>query len=153
MARLSGSFDLTSKLRTPDMRLNITPFVDFCLLFVFFGMFSSSFVFSPGLSMHLPHTTSFANDGVEVSSVLIVRSDSMFLFEGKLHDGKSLEMELSKFVEKGGSEELYLLVKISADAHIQTLATVSEIANRAGFSGVKLAYEKADGSTPVTVTK
>ncbi len=149
MGRLSSTFDLSSKLKAPDMRLNITPFVDIGMIAIFFGVFSSGFVFSPGLPINLPVSSEFSMGGMEVSSVLTVQRDNMYLFEGRLRDANSLPQSLAEFVQKSDKLSPVLLIKVNRDVSVQTFFDICEMAKKAGFTSVQLATERPE-SNPET---
>ena len=89
----SQPLDLGRFIRSrTDSKLEVVPILDILIIVLFFGIFSSAFVFPQGVEVDLELTEELVS-GMEVTAVLTVRRDDMLLFEGQ-------NLKLSQFKGK-----------------------------------------------------
>lgn len=156
----SSPFHLRERLRQKtDARLETVPLLTVLLIVVLFALTGSRFIFSPGVAVSLdgsvpvPVTTG-ANTtritlpsattllpGAEASAVLTVKSDSMFIFDGRIYENPE-----EIFAENRASGGV-LLVKFDKMASVQGLFRIAELAGKAGFSSLQIAGESPSYET------
>ena len=135
----SQPLDLGRFIRTrTDSKLEVVPILDILIIVLFFGIFSSAFVFPQGVEVDLELTEELVG-GMEVAAVLTVRRDDMLLFEGQ-------NLKLSQFKEKAvaflkGREKAALLVRLDPSIRAQTVFDIFGQAKQAGFTHVLVAGE------------
>lgn len=139
---ITRPLDLQSKLRRPPRNFDALFFVNVAALVLFFTLFGSRFVLSPGLGVdfQLPHGARGAIAGAAPTDVVIavVRSD-MALVDGAVLDFAHLKNWLVRRAE--GREGLRLLVQANRDLSTSDLTAIYEMAREAGFAGVQIAAE------------
>lgn len=124
-------------------KLSFWPFLDLCVIGMFFVLFSSKFVMAPGLTLALPEVESsrVAVSAIdEVITVSEVKGEEMIFFKDRVLNLESL----GKFFESRGEapEGTTLLVKADMAVSMRTLSLLSELAIEAGYSRVQLATEE-----------
>lgn len=123
-------------------KLSFWPFLDLCVVGMFFVLFSSKFVMAPGLTLALPQveTSQVAISPVyEVVTVTEVKGEEMIFFQDSVLNLDSLE---KLFERRGGApEEATLLVKADIAVSMRTLSSLSQLAIDAGYSKVQLATD------------
>ncbi|EDY80979.1 hypothetical protein VDG1235_596 [Verrucomicrobiia bacterium DG1235] len=124
-------------------KLSFWPFLDLCVIGLFFALFSSKFVMAPGLTLALPvvESSQVAISPVyEVVTVTEVKGEEMIFFQDGKYDLESLG---KLFVRRGGAQEgATLLVKADMAVSMQTLSSLSQLAIEAGYTRVQLATEE-----------
>lgn len=123
-------------------RLSFWPFVDLCVIGLFFAVFSSKFVMAPGLTLALPKVESSQvaiSPIYEVVTVTEVKGEEMIFFQDSVLNLASLEkaFESRGLAPKGAT----LLVKADVAVSMRTLSSLSQLAIDAGYSKVQLATE------------
>lgn len=118
--------------------------VDFCGIGCLFFVFSSSFIFSPGLSMDLPRSHESVTEGLPAMGVLTVLSGGgvdKVLFEGRIFALEDVRFtyELEIFAKKHGSATSTLLVKLDQATSMRTFFHICGIARKAGIGRVHIA--------------
>ena len=123
-------------------RLSFWPFVDLCVIGLFFAVFSSKFVMAPGLTLALPQVESSQvaiSPIYEVVTVTEVKGEEMIFFQDSVLDLVSLE---KVFEERGqAAKGATLLVKADMAVSMQTLSRLSQLAIDAGYAKVQLATD------------
>ncbi len=124
-------------------KLSFWPFLDLCVIGMFFVLFSSKFVMTPGITLALPEVESsqVATSSVyEVIAVTEVKGAEMIFFDGSKYDLDSLT---KLFSERGKAPEgATLLVKADVAVSMGTLSLLSSLAIESGYSRVQLATEE-----------
>jgi biopolymer transport protein ExbD len=137
-------FDFEAHLRRKSRRLDPVPFVDACLMVVFFSLFGSTYVFAPGVTLNLPTSRTAALDALPVYEVLTVgeiEGAERILFDGRIFNLETFEKSLiGSESERGG---VTLLVRMDEAVSVGTLSEVCDIARGAGFREVQIAAEPA----------
>jgi len=118
--------------------------VDFCGIGCLFLFFSSSFIFSPGLSVDLPRSQESVTEGLPAMGVLTVLSSGgvdKLLFEGQIFALEDVRFthELALFANKHGSATSTLLVKLDQATSMLTFFHICGIARKAGIGRVHIA--------------
>lgn len=133
--------NLEKELPTPA-KLSFWPFVDLCAVGLFFTIFASKFVVTPGFTLELPKVESsqVAIAAIyDVIAVTEVKGEEMIFFQDNV-----LNLEtLGKLLEsrERPTADATLLVKADGRVSMQTLSSLTELAVRAGYSEVQLATE------------
>ena len=122
--------------------------VDFCGIGCLFFVFSSSFIFSPGLSMDLPRSHESVTAGLPAMGVLTVLSGGgvdKVLFEGRIFALEDVRFtyELELFAKKHGSATSTLLVKLDQATSMRTFFHICGIARSAGIGRVHIAGDRS----------
>lgn len=155
----SSPFHLRERLsQKTDAKLETVPLLTVALIVVLFALTGSRFIFSPGVAVSLdglapvpvagPNTTRITLPtattmlpGAEAAAVLTVKSDTMFIFDGRIYE--NAEEIFAKNRVSGG----VLLVKFDRMASVQGLFRIAELAGKAGFSSLQIAGESPSFET------
>ena len=122
--------------------------VDFCGIGCLFFVFSSSFIFSPGLPMDLPGGHESVTKGLPAMGVLTVLSGGgadKVLFEGRIFALEDVRFtyELETFAQKHRSATSTLLVKLDQGTSMRTFFHICGIARKAGIGRVHIAGDRS----------
>lgn len=135
-------FDFEAHLHPKSRRLDVVPFIDACLIVIFFSLFGSSYVFAPGITINLPESRTAALDALPVYEVLTVgeiEGAERILFDGRIF---SLETFRQGLLNSGPDRgETTLLVRMDQAVSVRTLSEVCDIARAAGFREIQIAAE------------
>ncbi|GAB1489881.1 hypothetical protein MASR2M8_23380 [Opitutaceae bacterium] len=138
---ITRPLDLASRLRPPPRNFDVLFWVNGAMLALFFGLFGSRFVLSPGLGVDfsLPAMPGALN-GLASTPVVIAVKDAGFIMteDGRLNLG-----QLGPWMKArvGGRTDLRLLVQADASLPLQDLSAILEMATAAGFISPQLAVE------------
>ena len=138
---ISSPFQLTRHLSEPERQFDFVPFVDLCIIGLFFALHSSRFLFAPGVTIELPRADAGFLAGAPSTAVMTVRENNMILFEGQIFRGETLRSNLREFVKTKQVSGSILLIKADKGVDVQLLLHIFEEARRAGFSRVQVAAE------------
>ncbi len=123
-------------------------YANLVLLGLFFALFGSRFVISPGVELGgteftLPTGTAPAATGGSTTAVIsVLGPDMVFTTEGRMSYAE-LQRWLPTQVARGAEQQSRLLVRADTRVTAEDLARLSDMARAAGFSGVQLALENA----------
>ena len=121
--------------------------VDFCAIGTLFLMFSTRFIFTPGLNLELPLGEGIVTEGVSAMGVLTVLSGEgvdKLLFEGRIYsslDDPAFAEGLEEFAHKHSSLSSMLLVKLDRSTSMQTFFQICRIARKSGIDRIHIASE------------
>ncbi len=117
--------------------IDLTPMVNvFFLLFIFF-VFTSSFIFQPGIKVSLPRAVTGEVVQGEGAAITITRDDRIFLNEREI----SAEELFSK-VKIISKDKGSLLIKADAGASVGRVVEVWDLCRNEGVSQVSIATMK-----------
>lgn len=142
-------FNFTSRLRQTSIGFEIVPFVDFCLILVFFTWLGSPFVVAPGLTVNLPAMENPTADAVPTSRVLTVgevEGRELIIYDNRVQTLETLAQSFADHPAQGPGE--VLLLRLKRDVSIQLLVRINELAARAGFAAVQIAAEPERTTAP-----
>lgn len=131
-------------------KLSFWPFLDLCVIGLFFVLFSSKFVMMPGLTLTLPEvgTSQVAISTVsEVIMVTEVKGEEMVFFQDRVLNLESLEKYFNE--RESIPADATLLLKLDVSVSTDTLSLLLELANSAGYAQVQLATEEREGENGV----
>ncbi len=135
-------FNFTSRLRQTSVGFDAVPFIDACLILIFFSMFGSQFVVAPGVTVNLPAMQAPAADAIPTSRVLTVgevEGRELIIFDNRVLSLETLENSFAQHPASGPGE--VLLLRLQRDVSVQLLVRINELAGKAGFSAVQIAAE------------
>jgi biopolymer transport protein ExbD len=140
---ITRPLDLASRLKeAPAGGVQIF-YINVGLLVLFFGLFGSRFVLSPGLSTDFALPTAGASGvSAQIADLVIaVPSSGTALADGQVLDFRALGLWLKD--KNAGTSRRRLLVHASSSLPAKDLAEIYVLAAEAGFAGVLIATEKA----------
>ncbi len=121
--------------------------VDFCGIGCLFFVFSSSFIFSPGLSMDLPRSHESVTAGLPAGVLTVLSGGGVdkVLFDGRIFALEDVRFtyELELFAKKHGSATSTLLVKLDQATSMRTFFHICGIARKAGIGRVHIAGDRS----------
>lgn len=144
---ITRPLQLSDKLRPSPRSMDALFYVNAVLLGVFFALFGSRFVLSPGIELLQPDFALPASEGVggtavsTMAVISILGPNMVFTAEGRMSFGE-LGVWLPTQVARGGESDSRLLVRADARVSAEDLMTISDLATKSGFTGVQLALEK-----------
>lgn len=163
-SKLSSPFNLRERLRKPDLRIGIVPLAGVLLVAFFMFAMTSRFIFAPGLTVQLTAEAQADNPGRKsdaetyvlpvfdgpiegkiTSSVLSIKNDAMFIFDGNIY--KTLEDAFPPRPASEAGTRGILLVKMDRTSSIQGLFNLTKVARDAGFSAIQIAAESVHSSS------
>ncbi len=139
---ITSPLDLKRQLPEPDNRINLVPYLDLCVIGLFFALYSSRFIFAPGVTIDLSEVDVSARTGLPTPAVLTIRQNDILLFEGEIFRIESLNEKLAAFVLKERTGAATLLIKADKSVAMQQILHISDLARQAGFSKVHLATDE-----------
>ena len=144
---ITRPLNLRSYMQRPDLRFNSVPFLDVCIIVLFFALANSRFILASGVGidfkeLDLPQAGESLVAGrptVGNFTMVSFRQDDIIMFEGGRYLLDRVERPLQRYVEQNGLEGSVLLIKLDRSVPTEQLLRLCEIARRAGFSGVQIA--------------
>lgn len=142
---ITRPLDLASKLRRPPKNFDALFLVNVGLIALFFGLFGSRFVLSPGLGLDfaLPKSELALAGATPTDVVIAVIRTDMASADGSVLNYAQLRQWLAR--RAAGKTNLRLLIQGSASLTTQDLSLLRDMAADAGFSGFQLAVEPTAG--------
>jgi biopolymer transport protein ExbD len=143
---ITRPLDLLSKLRPPPRNFDFLFLVNGALIVLFFILFGSRFVLSPGLSVNgtapeLPVNRSAIDGAVATPvSVSVNASEQIFVDTGLVTQAQLREWLVAQGKRHPGSA---LLLIVDARVSTDVITQISEAATTAGFAGVQIASQAA----------
>lgn len=148
---ITRPLQLADTLRPPPRSMDTLFHVNVVLLGLFFALFGSRFVLSPGIELlqpdfALPESEEVGGSAVSTMAVISVLGPNMvFTSEGRMSFGE-LGVWLPSQVARGGERNSRLLVRADARVSAEDIMKISDLATASGFTGVQLALEKPQSS-------
>ena len=122
------------RLKIEKGLVDMTPLINvFFLLFVFF-MFTSSFIFQPGISVNLPKAVT--SEVVQEESVVIIITKDDLVY---LNDREITEDELKSKLKIIAKEKASLLIKADSRATLGKIVAIWDTCRKEGVSQVNIA--------------
>lgn len=114
--------------------LDLTPLVNVFFLLLIFFMFTSSFIFQPGIKVDLPKTVTSEVVQQETATVIITKDDKVYL------DDREITMEeLNSKLDMIAKMKIGLLVKADSRASHGRIVEVWDMCRNQGVSQVNIA--------------
>jgi biopolymer transport protein ExbD len=145
---ITRPLDLASRLREGPRGGLALFYVNAGLLLLFFGLFGSRFVLSPGLAVDfaLPTSGAAGTSAVTTDVVIAVPAAGIALVDGQVLDFKALGGWLREQARTKNKPRL--LVQASASLPAKDLAEIYSLASNARFAGVLIATEHLEVGAP-----
>ena len=143
---ITRPLDLASHLQPAPRFMDGVFYANLVLLGLFFALFGSRFVLSPGVDLGradfgIASSSAAMTGAVSTSAVISVLGPEMVFTDAGRMSYAELAAWLPTQVAIGNEVESRLLVRASAGVTAQDLMRLSDVALAAGFSGVQLALE------------
>lgn len=148
---ITRPFNFVAQVRQTRAGIDLVPFVDVCIILLFFGLFGSRFILAPGVAvdLQLPAASGAPPDAVPTSRVLTVGEvggREVLMFEGRILDLEKFERFLKE--RAGRFEGEVLLLRMDRDVSMVFLTRVMETAKIGGFARALLAVEPEPATQP-----
>ena len=148
---ITRPLQLSDRLRPPPRSMDALFYVNVVLLGLFFALFGSRFVLSPGIEVLQPDFAIPASEGggspVSTMAVISILGPNMvFTAEGRMSFGE-LAVWLPTQVGRGGEMDARLLVRADIRVSAEDVMKISDLATKSGFTGVQLALEDTQNSS------
>jgi len=140
---ITRPLNLSSRLRPPPRGFEFLFFVNGGLIVLFFVLFGSRFVLSPGLGLDfsVPSMPEAMTGAVSTDVVVAIKGADMAFVEGAKVNFTGLRQYL---IERAhGRTAMRLLVQADAALTTRDLTAVYDMAREAGFASVQIAAEPA----------
>ena len=141
---ITRPLDLSSKLRPPPRGFDVLFYVNVTLLGLFFALFGSSSVLSPGVALdssdfEMPSALGAIEGGMRNAVVIRVVNPGMIATD----DGKKNYAELAVWLRREAeiANPARLLVITDERLPVEEILRISNLAKAAGFAEVNLAAE------------
>ncbi len=122
------------RLRIEKGLVDMTPLINvFFLLFIFF-VFTSSFIFQPGISVNLPKAVTSEVIQQENVVITITKEDRMYL-----NDREMTKDELMSKLRLVAKEKASLLIKSDSQASLGLIVEIWDMCRSEGVSQVNIA--------------
>ncbi len=138
---ITRPLDLSSRLKRPPRSFELLFYVNGGLIVMFFVLFGSRFVLSPGLGVdfRVPEMPGAVDAAVPTDVVIAIKGSDMAFVEGAKVNFAGLRQYLA--TRGKGRSNLRLLVQADASLTTRDLTEVYEMARAAGFVAVQIAAE------------
>ena len=138
---ITRPMDLSTRLRPPPHGYEFVFYVNAGLIALFFVLFGSRFVLSPGLGVEfsVPVMPSALAGAVSTDVVVAVKGADLAFVDGAKVNLAGLRSHLIELVQ--GHAGLRLLVQADASLTTRDLTEIYDMAREAGFESVQLAAE------------
>jgi biopolymer transport protein ExbD len=122
------------RLKAEKGLLDLTPLINvFFLLFIFF-LFTSSFIFQPGIKVNLPKAVTSEVIQQENVVIIITRDDRVYL-----NDREISQDELASSLRLMAKENVPLLIKADSRASLGRIVGLWDMCRKEGVSQVNIA--------------
>jgi biopolymer transport protein ExbD len=140
---ITRPLNLSTRLRPPPRSFEFLFFVNAGLIALFFVLFGSRFVLSPGLGVDfsVPELPGSLAGAVATDVVVAVKGADLAFVEGAKVNFAGLRRYLAERAD--GREKLRLLVQADAALTTRELTEIYDMARAAGFAAVQIAAEPA----------
>jgi biopolymer transport protein ExbD len=138
---ITRPLDLSTRLRRQPSGYEFIFYVNAGLIALFFVLFGSRFVLSPGLGLDfaLPVMPASLAGSISTDVVVAIKGPNLAFVEGRKVDFVGLRSHLSGLAQKG--TDMRLLVQADASLTTRDLTEVYDMARLAGFASVLIAAE------------
>lgn len=143
---ITRPLDLSSRLKGPPRSFETLFYVNGGLIVLFFVLFGSRFVLSPGLGVdfQVPTLPGPTGEAMPTDVVVAIKGADMAFVQGAKLNFAGLRQYLMERAR--GTAGLRLLVQADASLTTRDLTEVSDMARAAGFASVQIAAEPSNGN-------
>lgn len=117
--------------------LDIAPFVNVFFVLLIFFMFSSSFIFQPGIKVALPKAVTAEVVSQENAVIAITKEDAVYM-----NDRQITQEELSSSLSLLAKDKTPLLIKADRNSSLGKIVEILDMCRIEGVSQVSLATSK-----------
>jgi biopolymer transport protein ExbD len=122
------------RLKIEKGMIDLTPMVNvFFLLFIFF-LFTSSFIFQPGIKVSLPKAVTSEVMQLDNVTIIVTKDDKIFL-----EDRQITTEELAGRLKILAKEKMGLLIKADSRAPLGRIVEIWDACRREGVSQINIA--------------
>jgi biopolymer transport protein ExbD len=125
------------RLKTEQVAVDLTPLVNVFFLLLIFFMFTSSFIFQPGIRVSLPKAVTSEVIQEEGAVLIITKADKIYLSDREISNDELLS-KLRLIAKSKGS----LLIKADSDASLGRVVEVWDMCRREGVLQINIATGK-----------
>ena len=138
---ITRPLDLSTRLRPPPHGYEFVFYLNAGLIALFFVLFGSRFVLSPGLGVDfgVPVMSGALDGAVSTDVVVAVKGVNLAFVEGAKVDFAGLRSHLQERAK--GNAGMRLLVQADASLTTRDLTEIYDMARLAGFASVQIAAE------------
>ncbi|MFT3869286.1 MAG: hypothetical protein QM715_12580 [Nibricoccus sp.] len=152
---ITRPLDLLSKLRSPPRNYDVLFLVNGALIALFFSIFGSRFILSPGLSVDnteftLRKTPNAMGDLVATRVTISVNANGQIWGDTGLINESNLKEWLTQQAKRAPGS--ILLIIGDSRASVDVCANIAETAVAVGFAGVHIAAQQASAAPAPEVT-
>ena len=145
---ITSPLNLKNHISEPDRSFDIIPFIDLCIIGLFFLLNSSRFILPPGVTLDLPKSDSGLLAGVPTTAVMTIREEDTILFQGDRLNISTVGEKMKTYVENAPIHSPILLLKVGRNVNIQELLDLAGKAREAGFISIQIAAEERENESP-----
>lgn len=125
------------RLKTEQVAVDLTPLVNVFFLLLIFFMFTSSFIFQPGIRVSLPKAVTSEVIQEEGTVLIITKGDKTYLGDREISTDE-LSSKLRLIAKGKGS----LLIKADSDASLGRVVEIWDMCRREGVLQINIATDK-----------
>ena len=125
------------RLKIEKGMVDLTPLVNVFFLLLIFFMFTSSFIFQPGIRVNLPKAITSEVIQEEGAVLIITKADKIYLSDREISNDE-LSSKLRLIAKSKGS----LLIKADSDASLGRVVEVWDMCRREGVLQINIATGK-----------
>ena len=125
------------RLNIESGQLDLTPLVNVFFLLLIFFMFTSSFIFQPGIRVDLPKAVTSEIVQQEIATIIIAKDNKIYL-----DDREITPEELNSKLGMIAKQKMGLLVKADAGASHGRIVEVWDMCRSQGVSQVNIATSR-----------
>lgn len=139
---LTDPLDLKSKLKKPEIQLGVVPIADLLCILLFLSLFSSQFIFAPGVTVDLPQSNEVKLTSIPTVDVLTIKRNDLLIFQGRTYSPDNFSFNFESAPPKNPYGTSPILLKVGKNVSMQAFLQISEKARQAGFTQIQIAAEE-----------
>ena len=117
--------------------IELTPLINVFFLLLIFFLFTSSFIFQPGIKVNLPRAVTSEVVQQENVVIIITKDDKIFLDEREISRD-----ELASKLKLMAKEKVSLLIKADSKASLGTIVEIWDMSRHEGVVQINIATGK-----------
>lgn len=123
--------------KTEKELVDLTPLLNVFFLLLIFFLFTSSFIFQPGIKVSLPKAVTSEVIQEETITIVITKDDKIYL-----NDREISQEELKSSLRLMAKEKASLLIKADSRASLGRIVDIWDMCRNEGVSRVNIATSK-----------
>jgi biopolymer transport protein ExbD len=137
---ISSPLSLKKHIKEHKEWFDWIPYLDLCIIGLFFTINSPLLTIPSGVGIDLPSTKTQSYANLPAVAVLTIKNNSMILFQGEKLTLEELEVKLEKFLKNKNTKNGILLLRAHYNVTVQELLNICDLARRAGLN-IQIATE------------